>query len=247
MSIVGLARNGAEAVRIAKATQPEVVTMDPTMPEMDGIECIQALIQLFPRINILVVSALSDKSTAIAALRLGRAVVAAVQRRRTAPGAARRGRRPLKDRAMDTLNENELKMFCGPGPPLLQDHHGPGAADHVGFPRHRRRGGLRVQWHRVLHRQLQRPVIVSMPPRSLRELLLLQHETDMSDGNLLDAVGDRQHPGRQRPQDAGAGAEHFGAGEAAGRHGSLARAPPPYVITLRWNHQPAGSVDMEKK
>ncbi|MFO1246412.1 MAG: response regulator [Ramlibacter sp.] len=71
VSIVGLARNGAEAVRIAKATQPEVVTMDLTMPEMDGIECIQALIQLFPRINILVVSALSDKSTAIAALRLG--------------------------------------------------------------------------------------------------------------------------------------------------------------------------------
>lgn len=71
VSIVGLARNGAEAVRIAKATQPEVVTMDLTMPEMDGIECIRALIQLFPRINILVVSALSDKSTAIAALRLG--------------------------------------------------------------------------------------------------------------------------------------------------------------------------------
>ncbi len=71
ISIVGLARNGAEAVRIAKATQPEVVTMDLTMPEMDGIECIQELMRLFPRINILVVSALSDKSTAIAALRLG--------------------------------------------------------------------------------------------------------------------------------------------------------------------------------
>jgi two-component system chemotaxis response regulator CheY len=71
IAVVGLARNGAEAIRIARATQPEVVTMDLTMPEMDGIECIQALIQLFPRINILVVSALSDKSTAIAALRLG--------------------------------------------------------------------------------------------------------------------------------------------------------------------------------
>jgi two-component system chemotaxis response regulator CheY len=41
VSIVGLARNGAEAVRIAKATQPDVVTMDLTMPEMDGIECIR--------------------------------------------------------------------------------------------------------------------------------------------------------------------------------------------------------------
>ncbi|MBX3586788.1 MAG: response regulator transcription factor [Ramlibacter sp.] len=71
VAIVGLARNGAEAVRLARATQPEVVTMDLTMPEMDGIECITELMRLFPRINILVVSALSDKSTAIAALRLG--------------------------------------------------------------------------------------------------------------------------------------------------------------------------------
>jgi chemotaxis protein CheX len=31
-------------------------------------------------------------------------------------------------------------------------------------------------------------VIVSMPPRLLRELLLLQQETDLSDDNLLDAV-----------------------------------------------------------
>ncbi|MBX3653427.1 MAG: response regulator [Ramlibacter sp.] len=71
VAIVGLARNGAEAVRLARATQPDVVTMDLTMPEMDGIECITELMRQFPRINILVVSALSDKSTAIAALRLG--------------------------------------------------------------------------------------------------------------------------------------------------------------------------------
>jgi two-component system, chemotaxis family, chemotaxis protein CheY len=71
VSLVGLARNGDEAVRIARATQPEVVTMDLTMPEMDGVECIGQLLRLFPKINILVVSALSDKSTAIAALTLG--------------------------------------------------------------------------------------------------------------------------------------------------------------------------------
>ncbi|MES2944949.1 MAG: response regulator [Pseudomonadota bacterium] len=69
--IAGLARNGSEAVRIARAAKPDVVTMDLTMPEMDGIECIQALLKLDPAINILVVSALSDKSTAIQALKLG--------------------------------------------------------------------------------------------------------------------------------------------------------------------------------
>jgi len=71
IALVGLARNGAEAIRIARTTQPEVVTMDLTMPEMDGIECIQQLLKIYPKLNILVVSALSDKSTAIAALKLG--------------------------------------------------------------------------------------------------------------------------------------------------------------------------------
>ena len=69
--IAGLARNGLEALRIAKAARPDVVTMDLTMPEMDGIECIREMIKFDPDINILVVSALSDKSTAIAALKLG--------------------------------------------------------------------------------------------------------------------------------------------------------------------------------
>jgi two-component system, chemotaxis family, chemotaxis protein CheY len=71
VAVVGLAKNGLEAVRIAKVARPDVVTMDLTMPEMDGIECIAALIKHDPKINILVVSALSDKSTAIAALKLG--------------------------------------------------------------------------------------------------------------------------------------------------------------------------------
>ena len=71
VAVVGLAKNGLEAVRIAKVARPDVVTMDLTMPEMDGIECIAALIKLDPKINILVVSALNDKSTAIAALKLG--------------------------------------------------------------------------------------------------------------------------------------------------------------------------------
>lgn len=69
--VAGLAKNGFEALRLARATRPEVVTMDLTMPEMDGIECIGQLLKFDPRMNILVVSALNDKSTAIQALKLG--------------------------------------------------------------------------------------------------------------------------------------------------------------------------------
>ena len=71
VSLVGLARNGVEALRIARSTLPDVVTMDLTMPEMDGIQCITEMLRALPKTNILVVSALSDKSTAIQALRLG--------------------------------------------------------------------------------------------------------------------------------------------------------------------------------
>ena len=71
IALVGLARNGAEALRVARAAKPNVVTMDLTMPEMDGLECISELLTILPGVNILVVSALADKATAIAALRLG--------------------------------------------------------------------------------------------------------------------------------------------------------------------------------
>lgn len=71
VAIVGLARNGVEALRVAQNTQPDVVTMDLTMPEMDGVECISRLLQMNPKLSILVVSALADRSTAIEALRLG--------------------------------------------------------------------------------------------------------------------------------------------------------------------------------
>ena len=36
--VVGEARDGEEAVRLADELQPEVILMDVTMPEMDGVE-----------------------------------------------------------------------------------------------------------------------------------------------------------------------------------------------------------------
>jgi two-component system chemotaxis response regulator CheY len=71
LDIVGLARNGVEAIDICRRKAPEVVTMDLTMPEMDGIACTEKLIAQKPDVNILVVSALNDKATAIEALKKG--------------------------------------------------------------------------------------------------------------------------------------------------------------------------------
>lgn len=71
LDLVGLARNGTEAVDLCRQHEPTVVTMDITMPEMDGVECTAHLARAAPEIRILIVSALNDKATAIEAMKQG--------------------------------------------------------------------------------------------------------------------------------------------------------------------------------
>jgi chemotaxis protein CheX len=93
-------------------------------------------------------------------------------------------------------------------------------------------------------------VMVSMPPQLLRELLLLQGETDLSENNLLDAVGEIANTlGGNARRTLGAGLQISVPVKLHGGSGVKARVRKhPYVITLRWNHQPAMvCVDMEKR
>lgn len=71
LHIAGLAKNGAEALTLYALHRPQLITMDLTMPEMDGLETIDAIIKINPSARILVVSALADRATAIRALKLG--------------------------------------------------------------------------------------------------------------------------------------------------------------------------------
>jgi two-component system, chemotaxis family, chemotaxis protein CheY len=71
LELVGTAADGIEALDLFKRTDPDVVTMDITMPHMDGIECIAQLVAMKPAIRILVVSALADKATAVEAMERG--------------------------------------------------------------------------------------------------------------------------------------------------------------------------------
>jgi two-component system, chemotaxis family, chemotaxis protein CheY len=69
--LVAMARDGEEAIRLAKSTKPQLVTMDITMPNVDGLQCIRQLVNMDPDVAILVVSALDDKTTAISAIKSG--------------------------------------------------------------------------------------------------------------------------------------------------------------------------------
>jgi two-component system, chemotaxis family, chemotaxis protein CheY len=71
IEFVGAARNGREALELHAKVQPTIVTMDLTMPEMDGSECVARLVERDPNIRILVISALADKLTAIDAIEKG--------------------------------------------------------------------------------------------------------------------------------------------------------------------------------
>jgi two-component system chemotaxis response regulator CheY len=71
LEVVGTAGNGLEALEMFRKTDPDMVTMDLTMPQMDGIECISKLVQLKPAVRILVISALADKATAVEAMERG--------------------------------------------------------------------------------------------------------------------------------------------------------------------------------
>jgi two-component system, chemotaxis family, chemotaxis protein CheY len=71
IELVGTASNGLEALEMFKKMDPDVVTMDLTMPQMDGIECIENLVKIKPAVRILVISALADKATAVEAMEKG--------------------------------------------------------------------------------------------------------------------------------------------------------------------------------
>ena len=69
--IVGEAENGIEAVEMYKEENPDYVTMDITMPEMDGLEAIKAIMDIDPEAQIIVCSAMGQQKMVIQAIDAG--------------------------------------------------------------------------------------------------------------------------------------------------------------------------------
>ena len=68
---VHTATTGSLAVDMFERHKPDVVTMDITMPDMDGLSAVDLILKKNPEAVILVVSALADKATVVEAVKRG--------------------------------------------------------------------------------------------------------------------------------------------------------------------------------
>lgn len=71
LEIIGQAANGVEAVQMVMDKKPDVVTLDITMPEMDGIACLEQIMKINPDTKVMIITALADKLTGLIALDKG--------------------------------------------------------------------------------------------------------------------------------------------------------------------------------
>jgi two-component system chemotaxis response regulator CheY len=71
--VVGEADNGKVAVQMYNELKPDVVTMDITMPEMDGIAAVKEIKSADPGAKVVMVSAMGQQAMVIEAIRSGAA------------------------------------------------------------------------------------------------------------------------------------------------------------------------------
>jgi len=69
--IAGEATNGAEAIRLYQELKPDLVTMDITMPEVDGIAAVKEIKKIDPNAKVVMVSAMGQQAMVIEAIQAG--------------------------------------------------------------------------------------------------------------------------------------------------------------------------------
>jgi two-component system, chemotaxis family, chemotaxis protein CheY len=69
--IIGHGENGKLGLELYQQYKPDIITLDVTMPVMDGIETAKALLQMNPSVKIVMLSAMGDDDLIAAAKKIG--------------------------------------------------------------------------------------------------------------------------------------------------------------------------------
>lgn len=69
--VVGEAGNGSEAVQRYQELRPDVMTLDITMPEKDGLAALKEIIAVDPGAKVVMCSALGQESKVLESIKLG--------------------------------------------------------------------------------------------------------------------------------------------------------------------------------
>lgn len=69
--VVASARNGKEAIRMFQEHRPDVVTMDITMPNMDGVETTKKLLEVNPKALVVMVTSHGQEQMVMDSLAAG--------------------------------------------------------------------------------------------------------------------------------------------------------------------------------
>ena len=130
MRVVGEAKNGREALELARGGEVDVMLLDISMPNESGVDALLAIKQRFPQLPVLILSAFPEEQYATTLLRQGAAgylnkecdldeVVNAIRtvargRRYISPAVAELiadGAAGLEKPLHETLSDRELQVF----------------------------------------------------------------------------------------------------------------------------------------
>ena len=118
---VTLAGNGREAMDLLRHDVPDVVLTDLDMPEMDGLELVQAIRREYPALPVILMTAMGSEDVAAKALHHGAASY--VRKRSLAREVVRTvgsvlavaRALPQQERVLDCLTEDQLGFVLGTG------------------------------------------------------------------------------------------------------------------------------------
>lgn len=71
IEIIGEATNGEEGVKLFKELNPDLVTLDITMPVMDGVAALKEIMSINPNAKAIMVTAAGQQNNVVEAIKLG--------------------------------------------------------------------------------------------------------------------------------------------------------------------------------